>query len=270
MTETLQKAAQDLLAKEEVNLVIGYAQGSDGNVTAHFARHADHTNDFIFDESCVQNLAVYLVKGEVKKMGKIAIFATLPTMRSILQVASEHQLNEENLIVLGLNGSDELQEWRTFKELEKVVAIQELKPSASDLQLIQELAGKTREERWLFWQSQFSKCIKCYACRAACAMCYCGRCQADFNQPQLITIEATPLGNFEWHTMRAMHLAGRCVNCGDCGRACPVGIPVHLLSIRSAMTTKESFDVDAGTDAQMVSAMSTFEKDDKEAFIQHE
>jgi Fe-S oxidoreductase len=101
-------------------------------------------------------------------------------------------------------------------------------------------------------------------------MCYCGRCQTDFNQPQLITADATPLGNLEWHTMRAMHLAGRCVTCGDCGRACPVGIPIHLLTIKAAKTVKESFGVDAGTDADMVSVMSTYEKDDKEDFIKHE
>ena len=33
----------------------------------------------------------------------------------------------------------------------------------------------------------------------------------------------------EWHLVRAMHLAGRCINCGYCAEACPVGIPLNRL-----------------------------------------
>lgn len=270
MADTLQQAAQTLLENEEVNIVIGYAQGTEGEVRAHFARRVEDTKAFIFDDRCVQNLAVYLVKGEVKKMGKSGIFATLPTLRSILQVASENQLTEEKLTVLALLDEGKVQRLDSFKEMEQFVADQALTVSDADRELIEKLETMSSEERWAFWQDHFSRCIKCYACRAACPMCYCVRCQADFNQPQLITVEATPLGNFEWHTMRAMHLAGRCVSCGDCGRSCPVGIPVHLLSIRAGMTVKEKFKVDAGTDSRMVSALSTYNVDDQEDFIKHE
>lgn len=270
MTEILQKAAKDLISNDGVKVVIGYARDSEGEVKAHFAMNPESTTDFIFDEECIQNLAVYVVKEEVKKLGKAGVFATLPTVRSILQVASENQLTEDNLVVMALTGSGELHECRTFKEMEAFVASQETEISAEDMQQIRELEEMTAEERWQFWQKQFTKCIKCYACRATCPMCYCGRCQADFNQPQLITIEATPLGNLEWHTLRAMHLAGRCVACGDCGRACPEGIPIHLLTIRATMTVAESFNVEVGKDSQMVSALSTFDKEDKEDFIEHE
>ena len=88
----------------------------------------------------------------------------------------------------------------------------------------------SREERWAFWQKELSRCVKCYACRNSCPMCYCEHCTMDCNRPQWVPVASHALGNLEYHMVRAMHLAGRCVECGDCGRACPVGIPVHLLT----------------------------------------
>jgi ferredoxin len=58
--------------------------------------------------------------------------------------------------------------------------------------------------------------------------------------------------------MRAMHLAARCVNCGDCFRACPLKIPLNLLTKR---IIADSFGEDD------VYALATFKPDDKEDFI---
>jgi len=33
-----------------------------------------------------------------------------------------------------------------------------------------------------------------------------------------IPVASHELGNLDYHLMRAMHLAGRCVNCGECAR----------------------------------------------------
>ncbi len=32
------------------------------------------------------------------------------------------------------------------------------------------------EEKWKYWEEQFSKCIRCYSCRNVCPMCYCVEC----------------------------------------------------------------------------------------------
>ncbi len=58
--------------------------------------------------SCVQNLAVYLTKPEVKSFGKMAIVATLPVMRSIMMLISEQQVTAENIIVLGISAEGKL------------------------------------------------------------------------------------------------------------------------------------------------------------------
>jgi ferredoxin len=42
--------------------------------------------------------------------------------------------------------------------------------------------------------------------------------------------ENTVEDNAMYHIIRAFHVAGRCVECGECERACPVGIPLMALN----------------------------------------
>jgi ferredoxin len=98
-------------------------------------------------------------------------------------------------------------------------------------------------------------------------MCYCEHCTMDCNRPQWVPVPSHALGNLEYHMVRAMHLAGRCVECGDCGRACPVGIPIHLLTFNAEESVHAQFGQRAGASAKLDYAMSTFRPDDKETFI---
>lgn len=270
MIENIIKKTKQLLEDKEVNIVIGYAEDSEGEVMAHFASKPEDTESFIFDQRCIQNLAVYLVKGEVKKLGKACIIANISTIRSILQVSSENQLKEDGFLCLGISGNNTMIEFKGFEDIEKYISSIDLNFDKDHKELLDLINSKPINERQKYWTDQLSKCIKCYACRASCPMCYCKRCQVEFNQPQIITIEATPMGNFEWHVMRAMHLAGRCVNCGDCGRACPMDIPIHMLTIKTVETVKNKFNTIAGTKSDLESVMSNYKPDDKENFIKHE
>jgi ferredoxin len=80
-------------------------------------------------------------------------------------------------------------------------------------------------------------------------------------------VPAHDLGNLEWNVMRAMHLAGRCVNCGDCSRACPAGIPLHLLNQKLIKEVAAAFGFCSGMAAKADNAMSTFKPNDPEDFI---
>jgi ferredoxin len=68
--------------------------------------------------------------------------------------------------------------------------------------------------------------------------------------------------------MRAMHLAGRCVNCGECGRACPQEIPIHLLTFKASEEAQNQFGAVAGLSSTMPSTLSSWKPNDKENFIQ--
>ena len=267
--EALRTKAKDLLESGAVKLIIGYGKGPEESVRAIFVRKPSDSERLIFDEQCQQNLAVYLTKHEIKHFGKLGIVAHLSTIRSMLQMASENQLKEDDVVALGVAADGTVVELSSFKSMEEYVASCALDLPVADRELIQKLQAMSREERWNYWMEQLSRCIKCYACRASCPMCYCCRCQVEYNQPQWLAAEASPMGNFEWHVTRAMHLAGRCVNCGECGRACPVAIPIHLLNFVTVSTVKDKFNVSAGTSATLEPVMSNFSPDDKEDFITH-
>jgi formate dehydrogenase (coenzyme F420) beta subunit len=266
MNELINKVTQ-LLSDKTINVFIGYGQGSADRIRAMFARTAQQAGNLILTPSCTQNLAGYLLKHEVKHLGKLGILANVPALRSIMQLASEFQIKDGEVLVLFANPDGSLTEFKDFHSIETYLENSNTGITSDEQAMIERLEAMTVSERWVFWNKEFEKCIKCYACRAACPMCYCHRCTTDVNQPQWIPVASHERGNLDYHLMRAMHLAGRCVNCGECANACPMDIPLNLLTYQLIEPIKAGFSATAGMKADAVYALSTFKPDDKENFI---
>jgi ferredoxin len=98
-------------------------------------------------------------------------------------------------------------------------------------------------------------------------MCYCERCLADKNRPQAIDTSPHRKGNFAWHLSRAIHLAGRCVGCDECTRACPAGIDLRLLNLALARAAETQFGYRAGMDPAVEPVVGAYSLQDKEDFI---
>jgi ferredoxin len=265
--DNLVKRAKELLENKTVQVVIGYEAGPAGVIRPAFITDPEKAVRLLYNDKCNQNLAVYLTKKEVKDFGRMAIVATLPVMRSIMMLISEQQLFAESIVVLGISSDGNLLDMPDIQVIQSYIEKSELSNPEKYKTLLAELIKLTPGEKFDFWQKELSKCIKCYACRQACPMCYCTRCTVEVNQPQWIPVQSNTHGNMEWHILRAMHLAGRCISCGECGRACPVGIPCHLLTMHLTDQVYNYFKVYAGTSDKMSSVLSTFEPGDKESFI---
>ncbi|MDT9547495.1 MAG: 4Fe-4S dicluster domain-containing protein [Chlorobium sp.] len=271
--EQYRSRAKELLGEGSVKMVIGYGVGTTATRRRPiFITSPDETDRLVLDASCRTNLAGYLLReGLLADQKSIAVFLLPDGVRALNILAAESQLATAQIVVLGFEiKGEEVKplEGTAAGDFSAIIAERkEQRKAQPSHEMAVKLEEMTPAERFAFWEKEFSRCIKCYACRAACPMCWCRRCVVDNNQPQWVNTSSHTLGNLEWNLVRAFHLAGRCVECGNCSEACPVNIPLHLLNGRMTDEVLTAFDHYPGADEQQEPVLASFRKDDPETFI---
>jgi ferredoxin len=112
-------------------------------------------------------------------------------------------------------------------------------------QSIEAVEAYSDEERFSRWMYEFQKCMKCYGCRNICPVCFCEDCSLEHDD--LIGTGTLPPDVPIFHLVRAVHMAGRCIDCGLCEDACPVDIPLRLLYRKVNALFTELFDYETGS-----------------------
>lgn len=280
MVEEIQTKARELLTAGTVECVIGYERATDG-VTARplFAYTPEETDRFILDKTCVHNLARYLLD----RKGKPTAVVVKPCdSRTINLLVQENQIERDKVFAIGVTcpgvvearwgeATDELQPRCGSCPLEVPVVYDHLVTVPGERQPrtgfpeVERLEAMSPQERREFWQQQFQRCIRCYACRQVCPGCYCPICFVDQLDPMWVGIRIAPAENQVWHLIRAFHLAGRCIECGECQRVCPVDIPLMLLNQKLTAEVEGMFDFRPGLDAETLPPFATFKKEELEA-----
>jgi ferredoxin len=273
MINQIRDKARELLAKGEVQCVIGWEPATDGKSTRpSFIYDAKDADRLVFDPTCWHNLTRFLRDRKGKKTG---IVVKPCDSRAINLLINESQLARGDVYIIGVvcpgaGASPDKLSARCTSCRQHVPAVYDLlvgeppkdeKPAAWPD--VDEMEKKEGAARRAFWEEQFSHCIRCYACRQACPGCYCQECFADQLDPQWIGPRIAPAENEVWNTIRAFHLAGRCVSCGACEQACPVNIPLMLLNRKLEKDAVADFGFEAGLSAEAKAPFATFKKEEK-------
>lgn len=153
-----------------------------------------------------------------------------------------------------------------YKELVGEEVTREIDPEER-FKDVEEIEQMSSEERYNYWAQQFSKCIRCYACRNICPACSCEQCVFDNCKAGVSGKAKVDTEDQFFHITRAYHVAGRCVDCGECSRVCPEGIPLHQLNRKIIKDINEFYgEYDAGLDPSKKATLITYDLDDIDPF----
>jgi coenzyme F420-reducing hydrogenase delta subunit/ferredoxin len=285
-SDELRELAEGLLAEKKVDVVSGWGEGR-REVRPELVTRPEDVRRLVADHRCVHNLSVYLDprRSHVRELGRAAVVVKGCDARTVAGLLREHQLTREEVVLIGVRCGGV---WEDAGDSESGLADRCAGCDMQAPELADHLVGAPQEraqatsrvaadvaavmsmspqERWAFWSNELGRCVRCNACRAVCPLCYCSRCVADKSRPQWVEPSPHLRGNLAWHLTRALHLAGRCGGCGECARACPVGIPLELIQHRVAQVVKERFSYQASDDPEIPAPIGAFDRNDPQEFI---
>jgi len=300
ITAKIQSIATRLFEEGKIEVFIAWEKGElDFQTKTYTAWNKDEVQNIIFNDYAIFNVANALLKFR-DTHERIGIAVKGCDSRGIVRLLEDLQIKRDRLYIVGIpcpGLKDPLAASRNYggfssaKEEEGLakkclqciqpnpVIYDELvgpeqiprqAPGGDRFAGVKELEQMSADERYAFWEKTLSTCIRCYACRQVCIACDCRTCIFDEMKPQWVGRENSPTDNMMYHLVKHAHMAGRCIECGECERVCPVNIPLMLLNQKLIKDVGELYD---GTEAglQYVEGakppLSVYRLDDPDSFL---
>jgi coenzyme F420-reducing hydrogenase delta subunit/ferredoxin len=272
-----------LLEDKAVNRIVGFQKGGEiGLSLPFFFDTPEEADKLLWNTRCVPNLSSYLLDLS-KKEGKTAIVAKPCDARAVVNLIKEKQLKRDDVYIIGLTCEGMTDE--TGRLLRGCYDCKVQTPPIYDT-LIKQGDGSSAFSKQgdnpcdgdnphggkgssafsplPSFFDEMEKCILCYSCRQSCYGCYCDTCFMERGEPDWQTASPDIGAKMLYHLGRAMHLAGRCIECGACENACASGVDIRYLIREVTNFIKDEYNYQAGMDIETEPAMLTYKTDDRE------
>lgn len=293
LTLQLRHTAKEILEKGEANVVIGWEKGTFWySSTPVFITKPEDAERLIWDEYCVNNLAKYLMEYKNNE-GKVAVFVKGCDSRAINVLLQDKQIDRDKIILIGL-ACPGMKDEKKAKEMGQNAAIPMARkcvecrypnaltydifigenkvikevPGNDDFSEVKNIEAMSPDEKYNLFSENYERCLRCYACRNICPACNCKECIFDQTASGWSAKANNVSENMFFAMTRAMHVAGRCIGCGECERVCPVDIPIMLLNKKLIQDINDLFgEYEAGTDIEARLPLGGYEYTDPEEFM---
>ncbi|NPV92906.1 MAG: 4Fe-4S ferredoxin [Firmicutes bacterium] len=291
ITQEMRKLAKELLEQKAVGKVIGWGVGSKWHPTQPLiiSDPAD-AERLIWDDFAIAGTATYLLN-ERDHDHKIAIFVKGCDSRGVNRLIQDYQMPRERLVIIGIPCSGKkdprmVQQQRGMKDsiplAKKCVECRyhnpviydqllgepvDITPRDDRMQEIIDIENLTPDQKYQTFTEAFEKCIRCFACKNVCPACNCRDCIFDQTRPQWVDKSNDLSDNQMYHLIRAIHMIGRCVECGECERVCPQDVPLMLINKKLIKDVNQLFGpYDAGVDLEARPPLIYYKTEDPEEF----
>lgn len=164
--------------------------------------------------------------------------------RGLKTLYTWNQLNPDKVIPVGITCPQELADACECRQPYPDEYVAGEKAEGCSDESVAKIDGMDLAGRFTHWMDEFSKCVKCYGCRDICPMCFCKECSLETDE--LIQTGELPPEIPIFHLTRAVHMAGRCIDCGLCDEACPADIPLRVLYKKVADIMDKEFGFRTG------------------------
>ena len=280
--DKIRQLAKELLEKNEVGYIIGWGTGRFPKQTMPvFIRDATDVDKLVFNEYCLNTLAKYTLEDRFPEK-KIGILVRGCDSRAINRLIQDHQIKREDLYLIGIPCSG-MKDPETNQITKKCQECPHPNPVVYDVLLgqtveekakperfnsIDELENMTPDERYEYWAKAYDKCIRCYACRNVCPACNCKECYVDQYRVGWQGKQNNQAQNQIFGITRAYHVADRCIECGECERVCPMGLPLMKLNRKLIKDINQVFGpYESGMDTEKDLALGSYDLNDLEEFM---
>lgn len=249
MIEDVKNKVKELLTSGEITGFIGLIE-KNGHIAPHLFTQAEELEDFSLGDREFPGDTRYPLDKVLITLSreypddKFGILVRGCDERGLKALHVWNQIDLNKVVTVGINCPQELADkCECFQPYpDNPIAGEQASPVGfKSVDSIEDMDPASRLE---YWNKEFSKCIKCFGCRNICPMCFCNECSLE--DQELIRTYNLPPENPIFHLTRAVHMAGRCIDCGLCEQACPADIPLRTLYKKVARIMEDDFEYKTG------------------------